>query len=195
MSGKRRFSEQEDAVIHAHAATHTYEAIGAMLGRSYNSVQARALALGIARFRRAPDWSDDEIAMLRRLYPVQRTAAIADQMGRNKGAINSMAKRLKLKKSFVPRPQMARGSRSGARGMAGRSAMMGHPYQRACHAGVAEWSPTQDAARHLQRIAAIWRCDAQGNTDPKGGFWKFSGRVMDAAAVEARAERAGWVRP
>lgn len=48
------------------------------------------------------------------------------------------------------------------------------------------------AAEFLQRRDPIWRCRADGTADPKGGHWRFLGRVKTDAEIIERAEAKGW---
>lgn len=194
---KRRWTEEEDATIRREAATKTYAAIGAMIDRTYEAVQNRALTLGIARFRRAEPWSAEELETLRRLYPAMRTDRIAEQMGRSRHSITTNARQMGLRKDFA---QVRIGRRGGARvsnarAHAGRSDLMGRPRGVRLFESDRAWSATDDAARHLRRLAPVHRCDAAGDFDATGAFWRFGAKVLDGAALEERAERAGWVRP
>lgn len=181
-------------MLRKQAAHHTFSEIAGMLGRTHLAVQKRASDLRILRGTCAPDWSDAEIADLRRLFPVMRTADVAERLGRGVNAVSVKARSLGIVKdpSYIHR---ARGN--AARAINGKRVTAPFRQQRpvAFEGDNGAWTPTQDAVRHLQRLAPIWRCNAKGEADPKGMFWKFSGTVMDAAAVEARAKRAGWSAP
>lgn len=193
MAAGQPWSAEEDAVLRAEASTHSLPQIGAMLGRTAAAVQKRAHDLRILRGTCAPNWSDTELDRLRSCFPIMRTADLAAKLGRGVNAVSIKARSLGLRKESQ---YISHARANGAR--VTNASRPTHPFHQQ-RAGRFEreagaYTPTQDAVRHLQRLAPIWRCDADGTTNPNGDHWKFSGQVMDAAAVEARATRAGWVR-
>ena len=48
------------------------------------------------------------------------------------------------------------------------------------------------ARDYLQRLDAIWRCDATGAFSLTGHYYKFRGRVYDPNGIVQRALEAGW---
>lgn len=50
----------------------------------------------------------------------------------------------------------------------------------------------EDAAQHLRRFCAVYRCTERGGADAKGKFWRVGNAVLTAAELIARAERKGW---
>lgn len=196
MNARRRWSEEDDALLRAEAGRRTWGEIGAMIGRSRFAAQRRASELGLTGRLSGSRWSDEEVAILRRDFPHRTSAEVAASLGRGLSAVNIKARGMGLVKepAHINRMQAQRARVSGG-SIGGTAALMGRPWRSSRFGMMGEYTPTMDAVAHLRRLGPIWRCTADGSTDPKGDHWKFSGRVMDAAAVEARAERAGWVRP
>jgi len=168
-----------------------WKAIAAVLGRSWRAVQKKANEIGIRRASDGVDWSEEEVATLRREFPIRRSAEVAAMLGRTLSAVSFKARSLGIAKdpAYLHQRSVNGGRAAFARGTFPANRLRAAPLT------VPNYSPTQDAVRHLQKIGPIWRCRVDGTTDPKGDHWKFNGRVMDAAAVEARAMRAGWVAP
>lgn len=197
----RPWTPDEDAALKALIGTLGYAEIAARLGRTRRACEARGHAIGARRAISRP-WTAADDARLREIYPRMKAADVAAEIDRSVAATIQRAKKLGLRKSrqwrVAGRDAPCSGSVPTGRRREGspRAGMAAFHQQRGgLFDGHGLWTPTADAARHLQRIAPIWRCGADGTADPKGAHWKFSGRVMTAADVEARAERAGWVRP
>jgi hypothetical protein len=51
-----------------------------------------------------------------------------------------------------------------------------------------------DAARHLRRIAPVYRCNDEGRATHSGKLWRYGNRIMTDAALVELAERKGWRR-
>lgn len=190
----RPWTPQEELTLRRMAPDHKWAEIAAVLKRTPRAVQKYAVTRRILRATDGRDWSPSDINRLREDYPHMTTAVVAELLNRSPSAVRAKAYELGitkdpkfisgLRQGLARRAAIQRSTSAFLQGRAGRFEREGGTY-----------TPTQDAVRHLQRIGPIWRCRADGTTDPKGNHWKFSGRVMDAAAVEARAMRAGWVRP
>lgn len=50
----------------------------------------------------------------------------------------------------------------------------------------------EEAAQHLRRFCAVYRCGERGGADTKGGFWRVGNAVLTAAELMERAVRRGW---
>jgi len=115
-NSRRRWSADDDAVLERLYPEHGAEAVAEVLGRSEKAVSLRASARGIrfnnhAGWRR---WSDDDDAVLERLYPEQGPAAVAKALGRSAKAVRARARALGIVRSgdqrraeFRPRRQPA----------------------------------------------------------------------------------------
>lgn len=194
------WTEADDAALRQLLPTMGFADVAIQLGRTRRACETRASVIGVSRGLRKP-WTAAEVAELRRLFPTMSNPELADLLGRSETAVKEKAVVEGLRKSTeymsnmygrrrtppTVRASTAPRKRTASVFLQGRAGRFDRD------AGA--YTPTDDAVRHLQRLAPIWRCDADGTTNPKGDHWKFSGKVMDAAAVEARAKRSGWVRP
>ncbi|MBN8843274.1 MAG: SANT/Myb domain-containing protein [Sphingomonadales bacterium] len=194
IEARRPWTAQEELTLRQMAPDHKWADIAKVLNRSPRAVQKYAVDRRILRATDGRDWSPSDINRLRSEYPHMTTAVVAELLGRTASSVRAKAYELgimkdpgfisNLRQGLARKAAIQRSTSAFLQGRAGRFDREGGVY-----------TPTQDAVHHLQKIGPIWRCRADGTTDPKGDHWKFNGRVMDAAAVEARAERAGWVRP
>lgn len=196
------WTEQEDETLRREVPRRSFAEVARMVGRSLRATEVRAHSIGVKRAVWS-SWTDTDITTLREIYPVMSNADVADRLGRSETAIKVKVRELKLHKTSE---YMSALRKSGATPKAPgvRSEKPKTPVVRSAaaqqRAGRFEreggtYSPTLDAVRFLQCIGPIWRCDADGVFAQSGSFWKFCGRVMDAAAVEARAKRSGWTVP
>jgi hypothetical protein len=48
------------------------------------------------------------------------------------------------------------------------------------------------AADHLRRFCAVYRCTEKGAADQRGGFWRYGNAVLTPQEIVARAERHGF---
>jgi len=68
-----------------------------LLGRPLRAVRAKASGMGLASHTKIP-WSEEEKALLARLYPDSSTEELVEKLGRGGGAITAMARKLGLRK-------------------------------------------------------------------------------------------------
>lgn len=85
------------------------------LGRSIKDVQARAAELALAKdkatfpgTRPMPRWTDDQLALMRRLYPTTPNVEIARQLGRSLKSVVSKGCALRLRKDGARLIEMGR---------------------------------------------------------------------------------------
>jgi DNA-binding CsgD family transcriptional regulator len=78
--------------------------IAKILGKSRRAVQQRATNLALAKDKRhfpggaMPRWSDDELRLLRKLYPTKSNTEIAKRLGRSVKSVSSKGCSMGLKK-------------------------------------------------------------------------------------------------
>lgn len=189
------WTPDEEATLRRMAPDHKWAEIAAVLpGRTTRAVQKFAIDHGITGATDGRDWTSAEINRLRADYPHMVTAVVAELLDRSPSSVRAKAYELGIVKDAAFMSGLRQGLARKAAIQRTASAFMQGRAGRFDRAG-GTYTPTQDAVKHLQRIGPIWRCRADGTTDPKGDHWKFGGKVMSAADVEARAQRAGWVRP
>lgn len=114
-------------------------------------------------------WTEDDLRRLRSMYSGQSIPDIASALGRTVSAVKTKAIALGLRRAtghFAPdRAPVIRGRVTG-------------------HADM--------AAQHLQRIAPVFRVDADGKANPKGKCWRFGTIVLTEDEMIGKAERKGW---
>ena len=99
----RRWSASEIELLKRLYPIETTKSIAERLGRSEDTVSAKARSIGLRKIEPRLPWSKQEDALLKRLYPDPKntTADIADQVGRSMYALGLRACRLRLKKRKI----------------------------------------------------------------------------------------------
>lgn len=95
----KRWSEEHLAAIRRFYTSRGTLYVAALVGRRARAVQYMALELGLRPARpahRPKDWTDEQIATLRRVYPVSGPQAAADLIGRKLQTVYCMASKLHL---------------------------------------------------------------------------------------------------
>lgn len=107
-ANKHSWTESEIAYLNANYGRETSDKIAAVIGRSKAAVQQKARALDLSmHFQRdsGGPWSDDEIAILRRMRPHCFTQEIAKKVGRSRSAVKTKLRDLGLLKYRMTRVQ------------------------------------------------------------------------------------------
>jgi hypothetical protein len=96
----RRWSASEIEILKRLYLIETARSIADRLGRSEETVRMKARSIGVSKAKRRLHWSEQEDALLKKLYPDPNNtkAAMAEQLGRSIYAIGVRAHRLGLKK-------------------------------------------------------------------------------------------------
>ena len=71
------------------------EEVAEILGRSLPSVNQKAYGIGIKKVSTAPVWTNEEIELLKKLYPNTKTRDIATQIGHPESSVISKVKNLR----------------------------------------------------------------------------------------------------
>lgn len=96
------YTDEEEDFIRKHHETMTYKEIGEKLGRTHNSVSARARKLGLRKQDKEKhiDWvGSGMLDRLRELYPRTKNAVIAEILGVSKQQVVSTALYYGIKKA------------------------------------------------------------------------------------------------
>lgn len=115
-------------------------------------------------------WTDNEIQQLRANFNTLSYGQIGALIGRTASAVKSRAIEMGLRKASALFQRDHRARFEGQRVQ-----------------GIADM-----AAQHLRRDAPVFRCDADGQANPKGKCWRFGNLTLTEDEMLAKAERKGW---
>jgi len=116
----RKWDRADVAELKKIYGTRTDQDLAAIFGRSVESIQEQAERLHLAKDKaflkklegrgasRMPRWSEDEIALLRELYPKHPNLDIAARLGRSVKSVVSKAHHMGLKKDIARLREMGR---------------------------------------------------------------------------------------
>ncbi|WP_142335714.1 LAGLIDADG family homing endonuclease [Bacillus cereus] len=74
-----------------------YQEISVILGRNVNSIQKKVISLGLSREIKKSQWSEEEVALLKRFYRTLKVEEISKKLNRTHDSITGKAKQLNLK--------------------------------------------------------------------------------------------------
>ena len=115
-----RWTRDEVATLKRYFGTRTDTDLQKILGRSARSIQKMAAELNLAKDKafvkkvhgsgatRMPRWTDEEVALLSKMYPDQPNQGIAEELGRSVKSVVSKAHDLRLKKNKSRLQEMGR---------------------------------------------------------------------------------------